>query len=519
MLFLTFTHFLVSATVTTAQAEAPSLSIAPSAPVASLVPAGIIDWRTVNCSGVIVDAKALPNKRWEAAGATEALHEVLAAWRNYTRNPDEVKFEFSEFVSWFFGGPEHWRCSEIFDVPCSTTLVCEDTKYPAGHLILNSFSKLHLFQNRYFEALGMAQQAIQSEIDFFAESFSVPPPRDPKKDQTTRILINVAYGLIGIAQAYMNNFFIFAEPVEQAAGQMISQVWRSQLSTTLSYSIFTSWAIGKDYMLPGQNPTPAYGTIGALMGDVFNNWKASQTAYVKHIFSPNDTETENFLIAALDNGFVGSTPDDINTYDISTTLQKLFYPRFMVSVWQTRKWSKRPFVLKTNLACHMEEGKRDSSLWPFLPDSDHARAAACYNNRLFYLVDIRSEGVKLTTDFPSIRPDVFKSKHWPLTALFGAETMDGIRYGGVTKEDIVAAAYNGYVAGGYMNNVFKPNYTDVSPQSQAQLWSGLGNRSPGFVEMSLCENLYTIVGNVVHGSPDQHPSWPCAPLNQIKPLK
>lgn len=166
----------------------------------------------------------------------------------------------------------------------------------------------------------------------------------------------------------------------------------------------------------------------------------------------------------------------------------------------------------------MATGERDSSLWPFLPDSDHARAAACYEDRLFYLVDIRSEGVKLTTEYPSIRPNIFKSKHWPLTALFGTETMDGSRYGGVTKEDIVAAAYGGWVEGGYKNNVYQPNYTNVSPQAQAKLWSDQGNRSPGFVNMTLCQNIYTIVGNVVHGKPEQNPSWPCAPLSEIKPL-
>lgn len=49
-------------------------------------------------------------------------------------------------------------------------------------------------------------------MDLFAESFSVPPPRDESKDQTKRVLLNVAYGVIGIAQGYMNNFCKFAAP-------------------------------------------------------------------------------------------------------------------------------------------------------------------------------------------------------------------------------------------------------------------------------------------------------------------
>ncbi|KZL67401.1 class 5 chitinase chi100 [Colletotrichum incanum] len=510
MLFSSFTFFFYSVAAAAAQAVSPVIPAAPAQKV---------DWRAANCSGVIVDAKALPNKRWEAAGASDALNDVLKAWRNYTTGPDEVKFEFSQFASWYFGGPETWRCSEIFDVPCSTTLFCEDTQYPAGHLILNSFSKLHQFHHRYFEALDLAQADIQSEIDFFAESFSVPAPRDESKDATKRILLNVAYGVIGIAQAYVNNFFIFAKPVEQAAGQWISQVWRTQLTTTTSYSIFTGWAIGKDYMLPGKDPKVQYGTLSAMMGDVFDSWKATQVAYVKNVFTPNDTATEDFLRAALDNGLMGATPDDVSAFEMSKMIQKLFYPRFMVSVWQTRKWAKRPFVLKTNLPCKMDKGNRDSSLWPFLPDDDHSRAAACYNGALFYLIDIRSQGVKLTTEFPSIRPNIFKSKNWPLTALFGTETMDGTRYGGVTKEDIVAAVYGGWVEGGHQNNNFHPNYTDISPQSNVNLWLQQGNRSPGFVNMTLCQNLYTIVGNVVHSKPENDLSWPCASLSVVKPYK
>ncbi|KAK1982987.1 hypothetical protein LZ30DRAFT_624338 [Colletotrichum cereale] len=505
---------LPASSVVPAESTVPAASAVPTALPAPPAPA-TVDWRNATCTGVIVDAKAMPDQRWLAAGATDALHELLAAWRNYTAGPEEVQFEFSQFASWFLGGPEDWRCSEISDVPCSTTIFCDEARYPAGHLILNSFSKLHRFNNRYFEALTLAQADIQSEVDFFAESFSVPPPEDPSKQQTKRTLLNIAYGIMGISQAYINNFFIFAKPVQATA--MISQVWRSQMTSTSSYAIFTGWAIGKDYLLPGKDPKPQYGSISMMMGDVFDSWKGAQTAYVKKIFSANDTATENFLIAALDNGLMGATPDDISAYDMSKMIQKLFYPRFMVAVWNSRKWAKRPFVLKTNLPCKLGLGERDSSLWPFLPNEDHSRASVCYNGALFYLVDIRSEGVKLTTEYPSIRPDIFKSKHWPLTTLFGTDTMDGVRYGGVTKEDIVAAVYGGYVQGGHKNGVFQPNYTDVTADGHPTLLQKDMNRSPGFVNMTLCTSLYSIVGNVVHGKPEEHPSWPCAPLAEIKP--
>lgn len=82
-----------------------------------------------------------------------------------------------------------------------------------------------------------------------------------------------------------------------------------------------------------------------MMGDVFDSWKATQVAYVETIFNPNDTATEGYIRASLDNGLMGALPDEMNAYEMSKTLQKLFYARFIVAVWQTSKWTKKPFVL------------------------------------------------------------------------------------------------------------------------------------------------------------------------------
>ncbi|TQN64627.1 hypothetical protein CSHISOI_10797, partial [Colletotrichum shisoi] len=474
-----------------------------------------VDWREAKCDGVIVDPKAMADKRWEAAGASEAFDEVFNAWRNYTTGAEEVKLEFSQFVSWFFGGPEAWRCTEIFDVPCSTSLTCEATRYPAGHLILNAISKLHRFHHRYFESLGLAQADIQSEIGFFAEAFSLPPPVDPAVDANKRLVLNIAYGLFGVTQAMFSNFVVYGKTATKVTG--IPQVWLAQMTSTAGYTVFTGYSVAKDYLLPNKNSKAQYGSISGMMGDVFDSWKAAQVAYVKTIFNPNDTATEGYIRGSLDNGLMGTIPDGMNAYEMSKELQKVFYARFIAAIWQSSSWTKKPFLLKTNLPCNMKKGERDDSLWPFLKDDDHARASVCYKNALFYLIDVRGSGVKLTTNFPSIRPNIFKSRNWPLMALWGLDTMDGVRYGGVTKEDIVASVYEGWVEGGHENNKFSPNYTDVSPQGKLHLALQQGHRSPGFINMTLCQNLYTIVGNIIHGNPRIHPSYPCESLSVIKP--
>ncbi|KAK1584917.1 uncharacterized protein LY79DRAFT_519676 [Colletotrichum navitas] len=475
--------------------------------------AAAVDWRNATCSGVVTDAKALPNLRWEAAGASAALSDMMASWMNYSSGPYEVKFEFSQYASWYFGGPEMWRCSQLLDGPCSTSVACEDTKYPAGHLILNSFSKLHQFHRRYWEALDQAQMDVQADMPLFAEKFSIPLPDSQTQVQLQRIMLNVLYGVVGIAQAYANNFFIYSAVMNGFLG--LSQTIRSQLTTTSSYTIFTSWAIGKDYMLPGQRPTPAYGRLSAIMGTVFEQWKDTEVAYVEHVFSVKDNDTVAYLTATLDNGLMQSTPDDINFRDMAKVLKKVFYAQLMVTAWQSVAAARQPFILKTNLPCDMKKGQRSSALWPFIPDDDHERAAACYNGALFYLLDVRSQGVELNVGSPSIRP----SENPPFSALYGTETIDGTMWGGVTKEDIVAAVYGGWVEGGRMNDNFNLNYTNVSPSEDSPLWYGQGIRVPGFVKMPLCQNIYTIVGNIAYGKAGSHPSWPCAALPVLKPNK
>lgn len=104
---------------------------------------------------------------------------------------------------------------------------------------------------------------------------------------------------------------------------------------------------------------------------------------------------------------------------------------------------------KTNLPCKTGKGDRDDALWPFLPADAHERAAACYNSALFYLLDIRNQGVELSIIQPSIKP----SENNSITASFSTDTMDGKQWGGVTKEDIVAAVYDGWLEGGRMNKL------------------------------------------------------------------
>lgn len=108
---------------------------------------------------------------------------------------------------------------------------------------------------------------IQSEMGLFAEKFSVPLAESDSSARMQRIMLNVIYGVVGIAQAYTNNICkSFSQALSTGTWcsklmtwkvvystlfqSFLTQTMRSQITTTSSYTIFTSWAIGKDFLLP-----------------------------------------------------------------------------------------------------------------------------------------------------------------------------------------------------------------------------------------------------------------------------
>lgn len=81
------------------------------------------------------------------------------------------------------------------------------------------------------------------------------------------------------------------------------------------------------------------------MGDVFDAWKAAETEYLKIIFTPQDNDTTEYIIAALDNGLMSAAPDDIDFREMSKVIKKLFYPNLMLAAWQGTPSARRPFIL------------------------------------------------------------------------------------------------------------------------------------------------------------------------------
>ncbi|CCF36527.1 hypothetical protein CH063_08081 [Colletotrichum higginsianum] len=90
-------------------------------------------WEDVTCSDPhITDAKVAADVRWESAEANSSWKAALDAWQSYEPEGEAVKLKFPAFISDFYGGPEGWDCQDPVNTPCSTTIQCDDTKYPAG---------------------------------------------------------------------------------------------------------------------------------------------------------------------------------------------------------------------------------------------------------------------------------------------------------------------------------------------------------------------------------------------------
>lgn len=90
-------------------------------------------WQTVQCSqSPITDAAAPAASRWVAADVDNAWNAAVAAWQNYTAASGASRLNLPEFISNYFNGPEGWNCQDEGNIPCSGTVQCDETKYPAG---------------------------------------------------------------------------------------------------------------------------------------------------------------------------------------------------------------------------------------------------------------------------------------------------------------------------------------------------------------------------------------------------
>ena len=107
----------------------------------------------------------------------------------------------------------------------------------------------------------------------------------------------------------------------------------------------------------------------------------------------------------------------------------------------------------------------------------------------------------------------------PFTPLPGGtnSVLDGNSWGGVTLQDMVISAYQGYLANSQQNGYKMPPVSQMisDTESQGELIFQSGIDTPGYFSLNVCTNLYTTVSFIVVGQNTSEPNFPCLRWNGV----
>ncbi|KAF7543896.1 hypothetical protein G7Z17_g10376 [Cylindrodendrum hubeiense] len=396
---------------------------------------GPVDPSIAQCDDKWLDDASSPNLRWAAAGAKTAWDQVLTEWWPEQANPDR-KLSFSQFVANHFNAKDLMRCQNMGDGPCGDTMNCDDVNEPAGFLILNSFVAIH-----------------GNKIPEFQSTFA---PIKPESNSWLKNLISVANLIAGLSYAYTWNIPFKAAKIFQ--GNNYHGVAKDSASAAITFGM-SMWRNS----IP--SPESIKDDVTSMMGAVFEGWINSELDYLKELFSGSD-EAIVTLTMLLKDGLTLELANegDIDLGEFVTVAEKIVYSQLIPSIWtQTRPddksahpWAVVPMILM---------GKGDCATRAHL-----LRRVPTWEDKT------------ASSDWPDdyYNPKVGKLKLNPLPGGDGTE-LDGKKWGGVTLNDMVISAYEGFRL-----NDFKNGYeVDLSDANSYDLMRN-GIQTPGIIKIPLC---------------------------------
>ncbi|KAI7928583.1 dUTPase [Pyricularia oryzae] len=425
-------------------------------------------WNDIACSDpYITDAKVTANLRWKAADTNISWKEALVAWRNYTPGDGEVRLKFPAFISDFYGGPEGWNCQDPVNTPCSTTVKCEDTKHPAGFLLLNSFSRLHNVYQKYHEALQDAQINIQTSMASFVDVFA---PQIKERDDTALVktLLDVLQLCMGVASAGTWNIVIKNAQIFATAAYL------SFAKDSFNSVISSSLALTKDNLKPAKDAASVQNNLTSAMGTLFDYWKKTQSDYLSEIFSGSNQTTIDMLESLIRDGMMNMVPSDVNLSEVTDIIQSITFGQMIQIAWADAPAGFTPFVLKTGEACSDTMPK---TLDPYMDQETHEKTGVCWLGNQFYVLRVGSHNVHVKTNTPGL--PLLPHSDRPFQRLSGGthDVLNGTHWGGITLDDIVISSYSGYLNNGNRNGY---NITmDDSQGAVDQLMFARGVQTPG----------------------------------------
>ncbi|CAM1503148.1 Fc.00g079240.m01.CDS01 [Cosmosporella sp. VM-42] len=429
-----------------------------------------VDPSAATCSDQYLnDANSFSKDRWDAAGAQYEFERVIKLWQDNQASATPSDLDFSSFFSNEFNGNDGRHCGDMGNTPCRNTLQCDETNKPAGFLILNSFSTLNQMQYNIWEGLQAGMNEMQNSVSRFQELFS--PAAEPKSNKWLSDLLTVIQLVVGVGTAFTWNVGIsvatkYASAYDFAAG-----------SVEAGIGFGFTWA--KTH-LPTQQELE--NSLDIVFGKFFSVWVDSQVNFLHTLFDGSEEGIE-LLKGYVNNGFALELEKNIDADlgDMAKESQKMLYAKVLPYAWthQTKEHGDYPkgyfpMILMTPEDCAVTS---DTGL-TWMVEEEYAKdMSVCYGGHTFFI------------GFPTyqeLNKDKLTPKRLRLWGLPGATPsgLNGQDWGGLTMDDLVISAYEGYRANGNRNGYENPllNVTAGNGTAMTQM----GVRTPGYVQLPIC---------------------------------
>ncbi|KAF2188885.1 hypothetical protein K469DRAFT_748124 [Zopfia rhizophila CBS 207.26] len=467
-----------------------------------------VEWAKKTCKDKgVTDASLEPATRWNSLDTRNALSAANYAWNHNPVEEGHIRLSYPMMVSNFFQGPEQWNCQDIANVPCSTTIKCDETNYPAGHFILNSFSRLHQIHQQLNDALNQAQLNIQSQIGTFTSTFTTE-----FKDDTAfiKLLLDVLGLSIGLGSAYFWNRV--APVILKTMTPDTRDLYKDATKAAVTFGVKQ----GKEKIPKAKDALGSQNNLNNAMGVYFQTWRESISAYVDHIFSGK--------VGALgDLGrLIGSGGFNYNSGPNLSQMQKrteaIVFAQLIATAWKTNPAKKLyPFIMETDIDCN-DSGKAPKDLKNFMDDSTAAQAHVCYNGHVYYLLQAvhRDQPVCHKECIPNTSAGKF------FQTLPGGtfDNLSGDKWAGVRVDDFIVSSVDAWNANGNKNGYGMPDAetyaADLTDVDQNDLDANFEKvlRAPGVYQIPVCKSsdMSDIAAQV--GGSKGKPSgdwWPCNP--------
>ncbi|KAH6988123.1 hypothetical protein BKA56DRAFT_612847 [Ilyonectria sp. MPI-CAGE-AT-0026] len=443
-------------------------------------------WSDATCSVTeITDASYLPDVRWNAVDTTSAWSAVANSWNSDPAGTGQTVLPFPMSVSNFFHGPEHMNCQDVGDGTCNTMVQCDDTSFPAGYLILNSFVAIHqVHQNRY-NGLDSAMNQMQNSMGKFTETFA---PQISDSSVVLREILSSFALVIGVASAYSWNTVIKTAKIFNSD----NEDWRGVAKDSFNAAVTFAISISRDHI-----PTAAdlQNDLTEAMGKFVGKWMEAEAAYVNKIFS-GEVGTLNTLYGLIQDGMQGAVPTGTDLATLKDEGQKIVYTKMIPAAWKVAPGEFSPFILATDNAC---SSVGEGDLAGHIDDSTAAQIHVCYDNKIFYV------------GTPEYRNNMGNLIDWKINSLPGGtyDNLKGEEWGGVTLDDIVISSWDGYKLNGNQNGYQMPENSEAidGNGNNGNIIFEAGTRTPGFSNMPICD-IKTLTNNLKYCNKN-YEGFPC----------